>query len=188
MGHWVGQSPGTSEQQLQKQEAAEDRGGEGSFDACAGRRGLGGERVYGCCIFAYDAPENEFSHCCVLRSQGFTSRLADIGTAFQLHLVPFSAVYKVSNDVNTSFSLETLPGFLLAGCCCVGAIASRALGVGDSLCSVVGVVACLSLAALACKMEALVIKHVHCEGHLGAVLGAIICRAGSVLVQIGGPS
>lgn len=35
MGYWMVQSPGTSEQQLQKKEAAEDRGGEGSFDAHA---------------------------------------------------------------------------------------------------------------------------------------------------------
>lgn len=44
MGYWMEQSPGTSEQQLQKKKAAEDRGGEGSFGAHAslwGNRGGG---------------------------------------------------------------------------------------------------------------------------------------------------
>lgn len=179
MGHWVGQSPGTSEQQLQKKEAAEDRGDEGSFDACAGARGRGDcGWGRGCNLTcAANHLESEFSNCYVPRSQDVASSFIDIRTPFQLHFVMYSAIYMVSNDVDTSLSLGTLPDFLLAVCCCVGAIARRALdlGVGARRLTPFFRVflvarACISFTALACKTELLIIRHMHYEGHFSIVV------------------
>lgn len=90
----MGQSPGTSEQQLQKKEAAEDRGDEGSFDACAAIRGGsdcgwgrgGGDWDCGL-ICAVNRLESEFSNSYVPRSQDVASSFIDIRTPFQLHFV-----------------------------------------------------------------------------------------------------
>lgn len=149
MGHWMGQSPGTSKQQLQKKEAAKERRGEGSFDAHAslwsnrfggsldawlGNRGGGnvdawwGNRGEGSVgnwggsdgrvglsgLCAFNRLENKLSNCSVPSGQELTSRVADIGTALQLHSA--RAICQLGDDVDTLFSFVTQLGFLLAGC------------------------------------------------------------------------
>lgn len=129
------------------------RRGEGNIGA---RWGDGGQVVLGG-LSAFNQLENELSNCCVSSGQGCTSRVGDIGTALQLHSA--SAICKLGNDVDTLFSFVALLGFLLTGCVIV-TIARHALHANEVLCFrfIVGAIACLFLAALACKMVSLVIK------------------------------
>lgn len=131
--------------------------------------------------------ENELSNCYVPSRQELTSRVADIRTALQLHLA--TAIFKLHNDTDTLFSFVALLEFLYAVCVVV-VIARHTLHASGVLCFrfIVGAVAFLSLAALACKTVSLVIKYAHSEGHLRAVLAAIRCRAELVLVQMEEPS
>lgn len=132
--------------------------------------------------------ENELSNCYVPSRQDLTSRVADIGTALQLHLA--TAIFKLHNDMDTLFSFVALLEFLCAVCVVVVVIARPTLHASGVLCFrfIVGAGAFLSLAALACKTVSLVIKYTHSEGHLRAVLAAIRCRAELVLVQMEEPS
>lgn len=159
----MGQSPRTSEQQLQKKEAPKDRGSEGSFDAHAGRWGSScrwgssGRWGNGLRDRTLNRLENELSNCYIPFGQELTSSVVDIGTALQLLCA--SAVCMLSNDVDTLFSFVTLLECLVTGALVLG-MARLALPFGGVLCCrfIDGAIALLSLAALAYKMVCLVIK------------------------------